>query len=169
MKDSVSINEGDSENIEFVFNLSDYSADIDTDDDFAIFNDQLLLLFNPFISNYADLKTKALDGQKKGVLDNLDPFGRYITLTDGNWHMIASVRQGTTHTIYGDGATNNTSGTVGATALDATTFAFGLNRSTTVNGDAFAGNIATTQIYNRALSAAEIQQNYNALKSRFGL
>ena len=43
-----------------------------TDDDFAKFNDQLLLLFNPFLNNYEDLKTKALDGQKKGVLDNLD-------------------------------------------------------------------------------------------------
>ena len=31
------------------------------------------------------------------------------------------------------------------------------------------GYIANTQIYNRALSAAEIKQNYNALKGRFGL
>ena len=31
------------------------------------------------------------------------------------------------------------------------------------------GNIATTQIYNRALSAAEVAQNYNATKSRFNL
>jgi hypothetical protein len=31
------------------------------------------------------------------------------------------------------------------------------------------GNIANTQIYNRALSATEVAQNYNALKSRFGL
>jgi len=33
----------------------------------------------------------------------------------------------------------------------------------------FNGVIATGQIYNRALSAAEVQQNYNALKGRFGL
>ena len=33
----------------------------------------------------------------------------------------------------------------------------------------FKGNIATSMIYNRALSQAEITQNYNALKSRFGL
>jgi hypothetical protein len=33
----------------------------------------------------------------------------------------------------------------------------------------FAGTLYTTQIYNRALSVTEIQQNYNALKSRFGL
>ena len=31
------------------------------------------------------------------------------------------------------------------------------------------GYIASTQIYNRALSAAEVKQNYNALKGRFGL
>ena len=31
------------------------------------------------------------------------------------------------------------------------------------------GNIASIQIYNRALSASEILQNYNAQKSRFGL
>jgi len=31
------------------------------------------------------------------------------------------------------------------------------------------GNIATTQIYNRALSTQEVLQNYNAQKSRFGL
>ena len=33
----------------------------------------------------------------------------------------------------------------------------------------FKGNIANLSIYNRALSAAEILQNYNATKSRFGL
>jgi hypothetical protein len=31
------------------------------------------------------------------------------------------------------------------------------------------GNIANTQIYNRALSSAEVLHNYNALKGRFGL
>ena len=31
------------------------------------------------------------------------------------------------------------------------------------------GNIAQVQIYNRSLSATEVAQNYNALKSRFGL
>ena len=33
----------------------------------------------------------------------------------------------------------------------------------------YSGNIYNTQIYNRALSATEILQNYNATKSRFGL
>jgi hypothetical protein len=33
----------------------------------------------------------------------------------------------------------------------------------------FRGDIAQVSIYNRALTASEIQQNYNATKSRFGL
>jgi hypothetical protein len=31
------------------------------------------------------------------------------------------------------------------------------------------GNIATTQIYNRALTASEVQQNFNALRGRFNI
>jgi hypothetical protein len=33
----------------------------------------------------------------------------------------------------------------------------------------YPGNIYTTQIYNRALSASEIQQNFNALRGRYGI
>jgi len=36
-------------------------------------------------------------------------------------------------------------------------------------GDWFGGNISITQLYNRALSATEVLQNYNAQKGRFGL
>jgi hypothetical protein len=34
---------------------------------------------------------------------------------------------------------------------------------------AYSGNISTVRIYNRALSATEVLQNYNATKTRFGL
>ena len=39
------------------------------------------------------------------------------------------------------------------------------------NGGGFPtlGNISSVKVYNRALSAAEIQQNYNALKGRFSI
>ena len=38
-----------------------------------------------------------------------------------------------------------------------------------IPGRNFNGNVSNAQIYNRALSATEILQNYNATKSRFGL
>ena len=34
---------------------------------------------------------------------------------------------------------------------------------------AFAGNIATTQIYNRELNATEVLQNFNVTRARFGV
>jgi hypothetical protein len=36
-------------------------------------------------------------------------------------------------------------------------------------GQHFGGNIAQASVYNRVLTATEITQNYNTLKSRFGL
>jgi hypothetical protein len=39
----------------------------------------------------------------------------------------------------------------------------------TSSGFEFTGNLYSTNIYNRALSASEILQNYNATKTRFGL
>jgi hypothetical protein len=47
---------------------------------------------------------------------------------------------------------------------------FSIGNTQGVGGGNFStGNIANVQIYNRALSDQEIQQNYNALKSRFNL
>ena len=45
----------------------------------------------------------------------------------------------------------------------------GIGRDADHNGSYFNGRIAIVQAYNRALTAAEVLQNYNALKSRFGL
>ena len=42
-------------------------------------------------------------------------------------------------------------------------------RSSDTPGGFLNGNVANTQIYNRALSATEISQNFNALRSRYGI
>ena len=42
-----------------------------------------------------------------------------------------------------------------------------IGRTTTTN--AYIGGISTTQIYNRALSANEISQNFNSTRTRFGV
>jgi hypothetical protein len=36
-------------------------------------------------------------------------------------------------------------------------------------GELFTGNIYLAKVYNRVLSATEAQQNYNTIKSRFGI
>jgi hypothetical protein len=101
-----------------------------------------------------------------GVREGSPPYGRYLTLTDGQWNFLSSIRAGTTHTLYGNGITNTTSGTVSSTALD-TSYSLIIAQYIDGGGFNFKGNIGQTQIYNRALSSAEVLQNYNATKGRY--
>ena len=103
-----------------------------------------------------------------GILESAPPYGIFLTLTDGQWHFLTSIRSGTTHTLYGDGITNTTSNTVSSTDLSATSLAIG-GWSGGLGGQQFTGNISNVLFYNRALTTTEVLQNYNATKSRFGL
>jgi hypothetical protein len=95
------------------------------------------------------------------------------TLSLNMWQYITGVVAdgGQTITLYLNGnstnsATSNTnSGTITYTSNQ---FNIGV-RFVGSTLDPYTGNIAITQIYNRALSQQEVQQNFNALKSRFGL
>src|SRR3989344_2221602 len=93
-----------------------------------------------------------------GVLDSSAPFGRYITLSAGQWHHLCSKREGTTHTIVGDGGAVSTSGTVSSSALSNEVLRIGIS---SVLAAPFNGLIDDVRIYNRALSADEISQLYN--------
>ena len=103
-----------------------------------------------------------------GILESSPPYGIYLTLTDGQWHFLTSIRSGTSHILYGDGITNTTNNVVSSTALDTTTLAIG-GWSGGVGSQQFTGNISNVLFYNRALTATEVLQNYEATKTRFGL
>jgi Concanavalin A-like lectin/glucanases superfamily len=66
--------------------------------------------------------------------------------------------------VYVDGI-NRVSGTTTAN-IGTTSLRMGSSNTGTF---IYNGNIAQSSIYNRALSASEVLQNYNATKSRFGL
>ena len=101
-----------------------------------------------------------------GVRDTDPPYGRFITLTDNQWHYIVSIRRGTTHTIFGDGISNTISGIVSSTSFSNANLFIG-----TVSGfsssSLFNGNISQVKIYNRALSRQEVLQNYMATRIRY--
>ena len=86
------------------------------------------------------------------------------TLTNGVWYMLTGV-QGTTLDIYVNGILNSTI----ATSPNISTNNINLGRWQNDGSRLFNGNIAQVSIYNRALTASEIQQNFNATRSRFGL
>lgn len=87
-------------------------------------------------------------------------------LTQGVWYNAAVVRNGTTSTtLYTNGNSSNTyNGNVGT----ATQPLVRIGRWT--DGTNYANvSIALVKIYNRALSASEIQQNFNAVRGRYGI
>jgi hypothetical protein len=89
-----------------------------------------------------------------------------LTYNDNNWHQATSTRVKSTGVIvlYVDGIQVATA-TGGTNSLTApTSLRIG---SIQTNINFFSGSIANVQIYNKALSATEIQTNYNQYLPRF--
>jgi hypothetical protein len=86
------------------------------------------------------------------------------TWSTGTWYHVVLIRNGSDIKFYvntnniTDGTFTNSTSYNGTFLIGATAGAINLN-----------GNIAQASIYNRALSAIEVSQNFNALRSRFGI
>jgi len=88
-------------------------------------------------------------------------------VADGNWHYVGVSFNGTNLSMYVDAILDNTSGTFTYSTTGQNNY---IARSNHVGNENYVnGSIAIVKIYNRALSASEILQNYNATKGRFGL
>ena len=88
---------------------------------------------------------------------------------DGEWIMAALCVSGSVATMYMCSSSGITSAS--NTSYTHTSATFGdlrIGEDTSSNRHS-KGNISSVQIYNRALSSTEIQQNYDALKGRYGL
>ena len=83
-----------------------------------------------------------------------------------NWNHICALINTSTNNIqmYGNGNQLSTT-----TVTSMSTNISDIGRYTLANQNFLKGNLALYKIYNRALTTTEITQNYNALKSRFGL
>ena len=88
--------------------------------------------------------------------------------SNNSWQHWVATANGTNFKLYKNGVENNSS--VNSNLPENVTRANNWIGRSAWNEDAYyKGNIAMARVYNRALSAAEILQNYNATKSRFGL
>lgn len=86
---------------------------------------------------------------------------------DGSWHCLVGVVNGTTRTLYIDGVQKGTD-TDGMQSVTGNTADFTIGGfATGFTGQFYGGNISNVTFYNKALTASEILQNYNALKNRF--
>lgn len=88
----------------------------------------------------------------------------------GNWNMLTQkVAWGGNIDLFENGILTASQLLVGNAPTSTRTQLIVGCRSTGAGSSHFQGKISGIQIYNRALSAAEIQQNYNALRGRYGL
>jgi len=99
-----------------------------------------------------------ISGTNSSVVSNTS-YGNNI------WTNITAVFTGTNLLIYINGKLDNTttiSGTIGTNAID-----FSIGKAN--DGFNWSGQVANVLMYNTALSTTDVLQNYNAVKSRFGL
>jgi hypothetical protein len=86
----------------------------------------------------------------------------------GSWvNMIGVYQSPGTASIYINGTLLGTS----TTLISGSLLTGSTNTLVTSNAavEVIQGNISTTQVWNRALTAAEVSQNFNALRGRFGI
>jgi hypothetical protein len=91
-----------------------------------------------------------------------------LTIPDLTWCMIAVSVTSTSATAYLCQSSGITSATNTVSHASTTLDDIKIGQDD-LGGRFFTGNIATAMIYDRALSAAEITQNFNALRGRYGL
>mgnify|MGYP000695075059 CR=1 FL=1 len=100
-------------------------------------------------------------------------FNAGTSLVDGNWHMATIVYDRAavfgSSSVYGyiDGTLLNSISIPSNNAAFTATNLPGVGYRGCC--DVFAGYIAQLSAYNKALTASEIQQNFNALRGRFGI
>lgn len=90
----------------------------------------------------------------------------YATTTNQQWNQIVGVNSGGTLTVYVNGVPSTTSG--GSMYVHILSGLY-IGRQTYDTTNRFTGSIANISTYNRALSALEVKQNFNALRGRFGI
>lgn len=124
---------------------------------------------NPLLSHMGSSPVYCLMGVASSVLVYFHYNGGWLTksaitnVADNNWHNAVFINTNNTMTIYLDGVLEKSSF---ASNVDS-----GFNPVNGLGGSwerTFTGNISNFMYYNTNLSAAQVLQNYNAQKYRFG-
>jgi hypothetical protein len=88
-------------------------------------------------------------------------------VSQNTWYHVVGIRNASNqYIVYVNGVVSTTNATSSAT-LSASAPQIASNPATT--GERFTGTMGSLRLYNTSLSAAQVLQNYNATKGRFGL
>ena len=111
--------------------------------------------------------TVAYNGRIDFYFKDVSPFflRANLSLSTSRWYYVCSVRGANQKQIYLDG---NLVAFVNDSDLYSCPYNY-IQIGSNFGTDNLNGNISQIHIYNRALSAAEVKQNYNATKKRYGI
>ena len=104
-----------------------------------------------------------------GVREPSSPHGQALQYDDTKYNYFVVTRSGGTHTIYLNGSTNKVQKTNGdSSTLSSTEMAIGAWNGSTAS-QRYTGEIPVVKLYNKELTAAEIEQDFKAYKNRFNI
>lgn len=122
---------------------------------------------------YATSTTRYFAFQVRNMGTTVGPMSENLSFNLNTWyHLVGSFNRSDFSRAYVNG---NIAASASSAPLNGLTITPSLNNASIARGGAGASSfysgcrVSVARIYNRALSAQEVQQNYNALKSRFGL
>jgi hypothetical protein len=107
--------------------------------------------------------------QNIGGITNLSTTtATYMNTT--NWYQVVGTYTSGARRLYINGTLVNSDTQTGTIATNTNGMSIGVYGGFNgARGYYYNGNISSVKIYNRALTAAEIQQNFNETRSRFGI
>ena len=130
--------------------------------------------YRTILSNYLGYNSGYQTYFYLGILNNneigyLDSSGNFLSstfiLSTNIWTHVTFTRDGNVNSSFKNGVfVNSTSFSNNFSGVRSVKMGGGVGDVLSIQG-----NLSNMSIYNRALSATEVLQNYNALKSRFGL
>ena len=110
------------------------------------------------------LRCEVGDGSSKITIDNLSP-----ALSMGSWYQVGYKWDGSNTTCFVNGSLHGSSGSASYGSLGSPSAKIYLGSYNSYNYYHYDGGYGIFRAYDKALTSAEILQNYNANKSRFGL
>jgi hypothetical protein len=116
-------------------------------------------------SQYALFQEGAVIQWRLGPLGDLSTnTGTYMNTS--NWYQVVGTFTSGSRILYINGVQVNSNSTTGTLSTNASGMYIGCYGG---GGYPYNGNLSVCRVYNRVLSAAEVAQNFNALRGRYGI